>query len=393
MALVPLQNPLEILAILPNVMNWRGTWDVTEQYFKNDVVVSPVNQASYILNGQNSSFGGADPTLNPDWIELSLPTTGVASVSAGAGMALNPLGTSTNPILDNAGVRTLTQGAGIIVDNTDPRNPSVENAGVITVRQGSGINIDNSNPQSPLIENDGVIFVDSIGAGINVDNTDPKNPIVSNTGIVAVSAGTGISVSTTTGNATVSCTLAQPLLAKLRVDVAQGSIANNPFLPTGPITDITAAVEFVPDFFDAFYTILQDPTKGGGFLMDLTGFTFSIYTPSPSLTNASIAIGLGGEKAGVSPVTQFTFPIVSTNNGIQNLARTANTPLLGPYNYIANGGQAFLDLATYRTASVGTIGIATLPRFISFTNQTGQVFFFSSFPSVVFMTYYPNGIQ
>jgi hypothetical protein len=104
MALSSLDNPLERLASLPNAMNWRGAWAATEQYYLNDVVVSPVNLASYILNGKTALLNGGDPTTNPDWIELSATATGVLQVNAGFGIGLDPLSTPTIPTIDNHGV-------------------------------------------------------------------------------------------------------------------------------------------------------------------------------------------------------------------------------------------------------------------------------------------------
>jgi len=106
MAVSQLDTPLERLATNPTGMNWRDIWDPTTQYYLNDVVVSPLNVNSYILIGKTTLLGGADPTLNPDWGEISPATTGVAQVIAGDNITLG--GTTTLPVV-NAVVPIVSQ--------------------------------------------------------------------------------------------------------------------------------------------------------------------------------------------------------------------------------------------------------------------------------------------
>lgn len=98
MSLVTIVNPLTRLNVLPNGMNWRGGWSATEQYYKNDVVVSNINQSSYILTGETTSYGGNDPTTNPLWVELSSQSTGIVSVNAGTGISIT--GNQGTPIVN-----------------------------------------------------------------------------------------------------------------------------------------------------------------------------------------------------------------------------------------------------------------------------------------------------
>lgn len=392
MSFAPLDNPLERLAILPNAMNWRGTWDATEQYFKNDVVVSPTNSASYILAGQTALLGGADPQFNVDWIELSLPTTGVASVNAGVGITLDPLGTATNPIIDNDGVITLTAGAGMFVDNTDPHNPIVENIGVHSVGAGTGIALDPlSTPQIPIINNDGVITLSGT-SGVNVDNSDPHNPIVSNTGVITVSAGSGISVSALSlvGDVQISNN-AEPTLCYLEITGNTPASGPIPIQTAPPNNEVSFQLTFptLPTT-TKFLDILQDATKNGGFLMDFSAFCF--YIDQQNIAPPSqMVCSLIGFKAGGGPPVPFTFPITSFFGGEVNFAgNVAGQP---PTNMVANGGQVFLDLASYRVASVGSVGIATAPNRIVFTNLAGVPVYATSFPRKIMCRYYPNGLQ
>jgi hypothetical protein len=409
MAFAPLDNPLERLVILPTAMNWRGNWAAT--------VVSPTNSASYILDGKTCLLGGGDPQFNPDWIELSLPTTGVASVNAGVGMALDPLGTATNPILDNDGVITLTSGVGIdvdntdthnpivnndgvitvnqstgiIVDNTDSHNPIIENDGVITVNQSTGILVDNTDPHNPVVENDGVITVNGT-SGVNVDNTDPHNPIISNTGLLKVNAGTGISVTTLSliGEQTISNIFIEPTLCFIEISGNTPAAGPNPLQTASPNDEVQFLLTFPPLATPSkFMSIVLDATKGGGFLMDFSGFGF--YIDQQNITATSqIGCGFLGNKAGGGPPVAFDFPITTTNGGEIHLSGNNVPPV---QNFVATGGQIYFDLATYRAVSVGSLPPATLPLRLYFKNITGVPLYATSFPRIVMCRYYPNGLE
>ena len=124
--------------------------------------------------------------------------------------------------------------------------------------------------------------------------------------------------------------------------------------------------------------------------MDLTGFCF--YVDQQNISAPSqISVALVGSKAGGGPPVPFSFPISAANNGVMNLTGNAAPPL---QNFVANGGQAYLDLAAYRavTQNLPTF-VATYPQRLDFTNQTGVPLYCTSFPRVVFMRYYPNGLQ
>lgn len=117
-------SPLELLQLYPTMMKWRGTWVETEQYLKNDVVISPLNSSSYILANETASLIPTDPSLDGNWEELSPATVGVTSVNAGAGITVvNPSG--PNVTVSNAGVITLVEGTNVLINNLDPRNPII----------------------------------------------------------------------------------------------------------------------------------------------------------------------------------------------------------------------------------------------------------------------------
>lgn len=235
-------TPLERLGLLPNGMNWRGDWDIDTQYFLNDVVRSPANLSSYILNGKDAYLGGADPSLDPIWVELSAATTGVQQVNAGRGISLDPLGTATNPIIDNDGILTITAGPGIGVvgggtTGVPPFNATISNNGIISalngpgiststaggvltitnngvrsINQGNGITVDTSVPNVPTIINNGIVGIVSGGTGITATTTANVSTIT-NTGVLSVNAGTGISVSGPAATPTISTNFTAPLLS------------------------------------------------------------------------------------------------------------------------------------------------------------------------------------
>lgn len=92
MSLESLRDPLSRLSVLPVTMNVAFSpansqnpfWDVTTQYFQNDVVLSPVDDGAYILLVDSVILGGLDPSVPASsWYSLSKSTAGsVVSQSA-----------------------------------------------------------------------------------------------------------------------------------------------------------------------------------------------------------------------------------------------------------------------------------------------------------------------
>jgi hypothetical protein len=188
MSLNELQNPFTRRQFLPNTMNYHGIWNNTTQYYKFDVVVCPTAISSYILVGREALIGGGDPSLNPDWEELSQAATGVLSLTVGAG--LQNTNTPTNPNLVNTGVLSLTAGTGLANTNT-PTAPNLVNTGILGITQGTGIGVVFTNTQNPTINNTGLVgltatsgVVSSGGSAPTITNTqklkryNPPSPFV-----------------------------------------------------------------------------------------------------------------------------------------------------------------------------------------------------------------------
>lgn len=99
MALESLRDPLSNLKALPTSMKLRGGvedpyWDVDTQYYRNDVVLSPVTDGAYVMRGGSTSGaetavkGGPDPSVaaeDPDSAWWSLSLAGLRYVQTAVG--------------------------------------------------------------------------------------------------------------------------------------------------------------------------------------------------------------------------------------------------------------------------------------------------------------------
>jgi hypothetical protein len=198
---------------LPTAVNWIGTWSPSVVYFKNDVVVSPINTGSYIMIGPTTTFqGGDDPSIPSNvWfpfgqtigtvqtiragtgIELtgnstnpSVANTGVLSVVPGTG--INNIGTDTIPILTVSGITGVVQGVGISVIGIP--NPEVSNTGVVELNPGAGMDViyPTGNGRATVV-NKGLTGLTE-GGGISVAGGQIKT--IGNTGLLTINAGGGI---------------------------------------------------------------------------------------------------------------------------------------------------------------------------------------------------------
>ena len=112
---------LETLRQFPLTMQWRGEWDITTQYVKNDVAISSVDRVIYVLL-ITSELGGKDPSINSNWFPVTAPTTGVTDLVAENGVENTRSG--TNPILENTGIITVRPGSNVSITGT-ASNPVV----------------------------------------------------------------------------------------------------------------------------------------------------------------------------------------------------------------------------------------------------------------------------
>jgi len=137
MALSSLRNPLASLSILKNLLCWRGNYDPNTNYYKNDLVVSPITQASYLLTA-TSSFG-EDPSLNPNWSYFGLAGDGV-QVAQGS-QYIEVSGSGTNPTVSNLGVIETILTPPLYSSSGDAQNPIINSSAIATIQGVMGISV------------------------------------------------------------------------------------------------------------------------------------------------------------------------------------------------------------------------------------------------------------
>jgi hypothetical protein len=214
MSSIELDTAYERHEFLPLAVNWLGKWDAITVYFKNDVVTSPLNTASYIMIGPQTSIqGGDDPSINTtSWFQYGRSIDTVQNITVGPGIEL--LGSDTNPIVKNTGVVSIVPGDGFsdIGTASDPilacetltaivpglgidvfgiPIPNIVNTGVTYIREGAGIALNYTN-QEAYIFNGGIQSLTA--APTNPGLTVSAGPIktITNTGLLSVLTGTGI---------------------------------------------------------------------------------------------------------------------------------------------------------------------------------------------------------
>lgn len=380
-----LENPLERLQVLPFAMNWRGVWNNTTQFFKNDVVLSPITSATYIALNV-STLGGADPSLTPaDWGELAPATTGVIGVTAGAGIAIG--GTPTLPIISNTGILSATAGLGITNTNT-ATDPRFENTGVLSLSVASP-GLSSTGGATPTITNTGVLSVVSGGAGVSVVGTSiptivntgvltlsatptgllvtggAQTPTITNTGVVTLGVGAGLALggSPTNPTLTLTATSSPPVMSLIT------TISAPPDIP--PANTSSSGFSPSPTSTLANHLLNGSPDPNGVWVLDFTGFTYFINSPSGGGNTLFLAIRDtvtgGGAVYGGIPGTGFV-----------------NVDTVRPL--YCSVGKFYLNVAACRAT-----GFRVLTNLLV-ANDTGAIATNTAFTAVPAF-YYPNGIQ
>lgn len=377
-----LSNPLERLTVLPDAMNWRGVWNNTTQYYRNDVVLSPADTAAYIALTV-SALGGGDPSVNPDWTVLSPATAGVLGITAGAGISIGgtptlPVitntgllsataglgitntGTTSDPIFENTGVLSLTVGTGL--SSTGGSAPTIANTGVLSIVGGSGVTVVGSN--IPTIANTGVVSLNVIAPGLT--STGGQTPTIANTGVQSITGGTGIVVSGPPNAPTLTLTAAgaSPVLSLITNVTPSGVIANGATLGIGASPSPTSLL--------ADHLLNGSPDPNGVWVLDLTGYTYYVAPPSGGTNTITLSI-----RDAVTPGSPFIYPGVS-GTGVVDV--DPNRPL-----YLSLG-KFYLDVVACRA-----LGFRVLTA-VLVANDTGQQIFPTGSGAIP-AYYYPNGIQ
>jgi hypothetical protein len=420
MSVLGLQSPFERLSVLPTTVSWRGTWVNTETYFKNDVAVSPVNGASYILTGTTSvNAGSSDPSASGLWSQFSNTSTGIETITGLApGISVdntNPL----QPIISNTGVLTVAAGAAVFVDNTDPQNPVVNSSAIASLAEGAGISIGGT-PQVPIITNTGVrsiiqglgISVSNPtgdvtigntglisvvqGVGMDIDQTNPSNPVISNGGVISLATGSGLA-STGGVNPTISN------VGVLSVIPLDSSIIVDNTDPRNPV--ISSEAPLISIFsLSTDYSSVSPILPGSVGTLGLTGSTTGIFGQYV-LSGAPNAQGIFMVDLSTlnllfvgnpgSQVTSTPFSIVYRDTVTVGGPYTYTSSTF-PSNYFLSLGQllplqATLGQSYFNVAAARATGMRVV-SFIEVQNNTNATAVVGS-SGPLYAVYYPNGLE
>ena len=355
------QTPFDRLTLLPTTMNWRGTWSPTQQYFTNDVVISPVNFGTYILITVVATNGPPEPSVGPLWAEFSGAAIGVNEITAGNGITIG--GSQTNPTVANNGVIAIDGGAGISVTGTNDLR-TIANTGVLAVTAGAGISVNNADPQNPVIRNTGILGL-TAGAGISIPPfLVGSPPIINNSGVISITAGANVTVDNTDPQ--------NPIIGV----VADASTALNSgqvptFVPNPCAAGSSSSIVLLGAGLIDNYLTNGPPTPNGIFLINMA------------------SLNLFFTQVGGSPVAPANTLDISFEDGNGASYSSGQQIVLQPSAIYPINSSAPLLLFDVNAAISN--GLQNLAK-ITFTNTTTSDCIMTSC-SYFTAVYYPNGLQ
>jgi len=264
-----LDTPFERLAVLPTTMSWLGTWVAGTLYFKFNVVVSPADNALYILIGATTVDDSIDPSTSALWEEVvPTTTTGVTSVSGSAYINVDNTDPQ-NPVVSNTGVLTLIAQNGLQARGTE-KNRIIVNTGVSQIGEGLGIKVAGN-----TISNTGLQGL-AASTGILIPTGLGFEPTVINNGVVSLVAGFGMTVSdlpTARAGSAPFVSLNGPITTRFLNDTDQISDTAIPFDNVGLIPVPNGSN---PNSILFKYINGTPPDATGGFLFDFNGWCFTV---------------------------------------------------------------------------------------------------------------------
>jgi len=415
MSVSGLATPFQRLAALPQTMNWRGVWSITENYLLNDVVEDTTVNSTYILTGIVSLVGGQNPALSPNWSEVSGTSVGIAGVTPGAGIAVDNT-IPSQPQISNSGVLQVQGGVGVSVDNTDPQNPIINSSAVQQISAGPGISVNNANPLIPVVANIGVRQI-IVNPGTGLVSTGGPTPTLVNTGVLSVGGGAGIQTTqlgasvliTNTGVATLSqgagISITGPSITPtvgnsgvLSIASGDSSITVDNTDPQNPIvtgntptitqafsgTSFSAVLTVAPltsgffGFTSTVGSLWQDyflngpPEATGIFMLDLTNMSFNLTGVGTIGATNTVTVDLLGQ-GGSAYVSSVYLNVVYVPTGTG-------------FPVSANFSQVYIDITAARAAGV------TVPIGLRIINGTNGYLAMSSYASA-YCQYFPLGLQ
>jgi hypothetical protein len=248
-------------------MNWLGDWVANTLYFRNSVVISPIDSAVYILVGTTSIVDAVDPSTSTLW-DLVTPTTvaGVLSVTGSANISIT--GDAQNPIVNNTGVLSLIAQNGLQAQGTT-RNRLLVNTGILSVSGGLGVSV-----AGTTVTNTGILGL-TAGSGISVNGLS-FDPTVSNTGVVNLVAGAGIRISELPTEPSGSSPFVSMSAPKTTRFLNENDTLDNPLIQFLDFGSVPVPNGSNPTSILFQYINGTPPDPTGSFLFDFSGWCFII---------------------------------------------------------------------------------------------------------------------
>lgn len=390
MSVYELRDPLTRLSSLPTMMNWRSVWGNADQYYKNDVAVSPTNNASYLLFGATTD-AGQDPIGNPAWFELFPHTTGLHQLVAGNGIQITPVPAPDTPTITNTGVRTLQANTGLAWSS-----PTLTNTGVLRIvadpSSTSGLYWDAS---ASTLFNVGVLATTRVGFA---NTGTPQNQVWSNQGITALNAGANISVSVdSSGTATIGNTGVVSLVAGSNIVIGNGGTPLSRSITLKNIdtnTILTPTAGMTPQPITGSPLPLPPLPNGAGFVpvsLPVGNSLIPMLTNPPLDPNPTWVFDFGGWWVDAATVQGISLGLIM---GLRDTATAG-----GPYYYLADENVWLSDPLGARAGAncglmiaplhdIRSAGLQTITDVFLY-NQTGNFLTLTSW-SPVQATYYAN---
>ncbi len=368
-----LRNPLERLAVLPNMMSWRGEWNIDDEYYQNNVVTDPINTGSYIYTGFSAAIRGGDPpsqVIGPSiWTAFgSTVAAGVQLLKEGEGILID--GSDTIPTVSNTGVLTVSTDGGLQNIGTNQFPVLTLGNALSQVQGGLGITIDNTNPNQPKIDNSGVLNIFP-GAGISV--TGQNDLTVANTGVVSISVapGTALTITNPGQNPTINNTgLASITPDNVGIELEPGRPANEPqlnntgvisirpnnIIVTGSGNNILSMFNPVKSLvFNAQNLVMTPPFMGGGAPTDATiPITQTLGTFWESVWNNGPPFGLPSGTFLMNFSLKFRSYMPPTSGGTSAITlsiwlqdNTNGLVEIGPFQFFSGIGTYNFPLRTF----------------------------------------------
>ena len=388
-----LRNPLERLAVLPNMMSWRGEWNIDDEYYQNNVVTDPINTGSYIYTGFSAAIRGGDPpsqVIGPSiWTAFgSTVAAGVQLLKEGEGILID--GSDTIPTVSNTGVLTVSTDGGLQNIGTNQFPVLTLGNAFSQVQGGLGITIDNTNPNQPKIDNSGVLNIFP-GAGISV--TGQNDLTVANTGVVSISVapGTALTITNPGQNPTINNTgLASITPDNVGIELEPGRPANEPqlnntgvisirpnnIIVTGSGNNILSMFNPVKSLvFNAQNLVMTPPFMGGGAPTDATiPITQTLGTFWESVWNNGPPFGLPSGTFLMNFSLKFRSYMPPTSGGTSSIIlsiwlqdNTNGLVEIGPFQFFSGLGT---NNFPFRTIVVTDIAV-NVSQNLGFRRLTG----------------------